>query len=262
MSDTLRALDLDVCDQLRSWDALAAIFITTVRPRVQTSAGVMQSATEQLLALLGGDQSGSFKPGAAIIVGFPELAVDKPDIPGPMLELIVPVHCLTNPFYNFATGGAGVSPELLVQSVLQAASPVNFYGTTSLAVTPARNAGTRIPPELYRELGLNPQENVGYTARLGTGLLVPALPRCAAPTLTVAGTDFPYTVTLAPPTGAAAYYSLDGVTYPGSANVGQGAHLYTEPFAITAPCLLRYAAKVTGDATQLPSNITAQEFSA
>ena len=43
MSDVLRALDLDICDALRNDDFLAGVFITTLRPRVQTLDGVMQS---------------------------------------------------------------------------------------------------------------------------------------------------------------------------------------------------------------------------
>jgi len=261
MSDALRALDLDVCDQLKNWDALAGIFITTIRPRTQTSAGVMQSTVEQLLALLGGGQAGDYKPGAALLVDMPHVDVDKPDIPGPMMDLIVPVYCLTNPFYNFADGGAGIAPELLGQYVLQAASPVNFNGTTSLAVTPAQQALTRIAAPLLQELGLDPKVYVGYTARLATGLLVPALARAGTPRITVTGTAFPYTVTLTLATGTRGFYSIDG-SYPGEPNLGQGATEYTAPFEIAAPCVLRYAAKIAGSATVLPSNVAAQEFTA
>ena len=253
MSDALKALDLDVCDQLRSWSTLAGIFITTVRPRLETTAGVLQSQIEQALAMLGGDQSGGFKPGAVIIVDMPHVDVEKPNIPGPLIELSVPVYCLTAPFYNFGTGGAGVSPELLAQYVLQAHAVTNYEGTTSMAIYPARNAIGLIPGAMLEELGVDSKSVVGYTARVATSIALPPIVRCARPTIT----NTSNTVTLACGTaGADIYYTLDG-GYPGRGN--PAAVKYTGPFAIVPPVLIRVGANLS---TLAPSSIGALEVEA
>ena len=260
MSDALRAIDLDVCDALRADDFFAGVFITTVRPRQQTVGGVMQSQSEQLLALLGGSQVGTAKPGAALIVDMPHVNVEKPNIPGPSLDVVIPVYILTAPLYNFGDGGAGLAPELLGQRVLQNHATVGYAGTTSAAVGPASNALDRIPNALLKELGLDERMVVGYTARVSVIIPLPSLTRCTAPAITVTGTAYPFTVTLTPATGATAFYSLDGLTYPGRSNIGQGAVQYAAPFAVAAPCLLRYAAKIIGDPTTLPSDVFAKRF--
>ena len=266
MSDALRALDLDVCDALRCDDFYGGVFITTVRPRLQTAAGVMQSQIEQLLGLLGGGRAGSFKPGAALIVDMPHVDVDKPNIPGPCLNVSVPIYCLTNPFYNFGDGGPGLAPELLGQRVLQNHSSVGYAGTTSAAVGPATNAMDKIPAAFYRDYGLKPEENVGYTARVFCIIPLPALTRAVPPALAVTGTGYPYTVTLTAAPGTTVFYSVDGLTYPGPANAAgnlygsTGAIQYAAPVTIAAPCLLRFAAKIISDVTTLPSDVFARRF--
>ena len=81
-----------------------------------------------------------------------------------------------------------------------------------------------------------------------------AIPQLDGPTVTSAGTRSPQTVTLGTDTaGAAIFYTLDG-TQP--APRSPSAHLYTAPFTVGAPALLRARAWLAGYLTSAETRLT------
>ena len=173
--------------------------------------------------------------GTWAVVQVPHAIVTSPTAPGPIFDPVeIAVHIREN--IPVVTGPHALEVAETALALLHLYRP----DTINEVLCAAPNALTR----------MNESNVVGYEIRVRTQAgAAYAVPQLDAPTISSAGTHSPQTVTLASDKpGAAIYYTLDG-SQP--APRGPTATLYTAPFTVSAPSLLRTRAWLAGYITSV-----------
>jgi hypothetical protein len=175
-------------------------------------------------------QAGIAAAGTWGIVLVPQAQVSSPNAPGPILDPV-----------EFAIRFRANVPVSAGPGALDAAEAA--LALLHLYRPPSVNEVLVAAPEALRRV-IEPNV-VTYEVRVRTQVCVSyEIPRVAAPAVSVAGADFPLTVSLSCGTpGAAMFYTLDG-----SAPVPRGATaaLYSGPLSVEAGCTLRVRGWLAG----------------
>lgn len=220
----IEKLQQDITDKLKSESDLASINIVSLR-RLHLS-----SEHEQALAWATPRTEGG-RVGACIIVGMPTIDVPDPNVPGPQMDVVIPISAIEEPVTNqdAAIGTEETAEELIIR-VLQ---HLHLWASGARGIG-AYGEGRSIVPNTDIE-GL-----VRYDAFIKGRLPSAGLGRVATPDITEdAGT---VTITCAT-IGAAIYYTTDG-SFPGSGN--SAATLYSAPVAADTGTVILSAAYKAG----------------
>ncbi len=224
-TSALERLQLDIAARLTQLDALAGVYICTVRPRSEDEALLIQTDIEQALA---GLRPRDGLSGAAAIILMPEGQVPEPDTPGPRLDLVATIRVAENPLVNMGAAGTGLSAEDIALEILSA---LHHWSTGTGGVLYADREALR-PDDAAAENG-----QVVYEVRLRMPLGLSRRASVATPKITTSGSLPSVQVTLTCATsGAALYYSTDG-SHP--APSADGSTLYTVPFTVAAAATVR-----------------------
>lgn len=164
------------------------------------------------------------------VVQVPQAMVNAPTAPGPIFD---PVEIAVRFRENIPVASGAHALEVAETAL----ALLHLYRPTTIneVFSAAPNALARVnePDVVAYEIRVRTQAGASY-----------AVPQLAAPTITSAGSQSPQTVTLASgQAGAAIYYTLDG-SQP--APRSPTSHIYTAPFAVSAPSLLRTRAWLAG----------------
>jgi len=164
------------------------------------------------------------------VVLVPEALVNAPTAPGPMFDPVeIAVRFREN--VPVAEGPHALEVAETALALLHLYRPTTINEVIVAAPTALR--AVKEPNVVAYEIQLRTQAGASY-----------AIPQLDAPEIASAGTDSPQTVTLSSDqAGAAIFYTLDG-SQP--APRGPTSILYTEPFVIAAPSLLRTRAWLAG----------------
>ena len=214
MSSILVSIQQEIADRLLADPFFASIPVLIETPRdlnFELQLGVAAASTYGLIQV-------------------PQASVDSATAPGP---IFAPVEFAIRFRENVpvSTGPHALEIAETALALLHLYKPPTYNEVISAA-----------PQALQR---VNEANVVTYEIRVRTQACpVYAIPQLAAPTLGMAGTVSPQTVTLNSSTpGAAIFYTLDG-TQP--APRGPTALHYTAPFVVATPSLLRTRAWLAG----------------
>jgi len=214
MASILASLQQEIADRLLADPFFATIPVLVEQPR---------DAAFEL-------QAGVARAGIYAVVLVPQAAVNAPTAPGPIFDP-VEIAVVIRENIPVATGPHALEAAETALALLHLYRPVTINEVFSAA-----------PHALQR---MNEPGVVAYEMRVRTQACATyAVPQLDAPEIASAGTQSPQTVTLtASEPGAAVYYTLDG-SQP--APRSPTSVLYTEPFAVEAPALLRTRAWLAG----------------
>ena len=179
------------------------------------------------------------KLGLIGIVLEPEEVPTDPDTPNPELKVRLTVQFIEEQTFNNGDTGTAVSVFAAARRARQLLHRRSFGGGVWYWVSTITSPQDS-PSRRSRLVVFERRDQETRTTRLGAPLIDPE-----------DGAAVPEEVTLTPPAGATARYTLDG-TYPGPA-----ATAYTVPFNIVAACLLRVVAYQDGAE---PSNVAEATF--
>lgn len=211
-----------------------------------TTVAVLKEARgdieSDVLQALGSLNQKASKGGACAVVLQPIELPSNPDTPNPELRVRITVQILEQPAFNTGDSGTGKDMYQLARRVRQLGHRRNFgrglYSWVGTEDAPQDDASRRSRLVIFEKLA---QED-SYE-RLGAPLIDPE-----------DGGAAPQSVTLTPPEGATAYYTLDGsLPVPGA----DGTTEYTGAFNVAAAATLRAAAYKAGS---LPSNVAEAVF--
>lgn len=168
--------------------------------------------------------------GIYAVVQIPQALVDAPTAPGPIFDP-VEITVLFRENIPVASGPHALEVAETALALLHLYRPTTINEVFSAA-----------PNALQR---VNERDTVAYEIRVRTQACATyAVPQLDIPTISSAGTQSPQTVTLASDTaGAAIYYTMDG-SQP--APRSPTSILYTAPFVVSEPSLLRVRAWLAG----------------
>jgi hypothetical protein len=219
MSSILASIQQEIADRL-----LADAFFATIPVLIE----VPRDMAFEL-------QAGVAAAGTYGVVQVPHAVVSAPTAPGPIFD---PVELAIRFRENVpvATGPHALEVAETALALLHLYRPPTFNEVICAA-----------PQALQRVIEPNV---VTYEVRVRTQACAAyAVAQLAPPTIASAGLQSPQTVTLSEATpGAAIFYTLDGSQpSPGSPT----AALYTAPFAVSAPGLLRTRAWLAGSLTSV-----------
>jgi hypothetical protein len=164
------------------------------------------------------------------VVLVPQALVSAPTAPGPFFD---PVEIAVRFRENtpVASGPHALEVAETALALLHLYRPTTINEVFTAAPTALR--AVKEPNVVAYEIQLRTQAGASY-----------AVPQLDAPVISSAGTESPQTVTLSSDqAGAAIYYTLDG-SQP--APRGPTSILYTAPFVVSAPSLLRTRAWLAG----------------
>jgi len=164
------------------------------------------------------------------VVLVPQALVSAPTAPGPFFD---PVEIAVRFRENtpVASGPHALEVAETALALLHLYRPTTINEVFTAAPTALR--AVKEPNVVAYEIQLRTQAGASY-----------AVPQLDAPVISSAGTESPQTVTLSSDqAGAAIYYTLDG-SQP--APRGPTSILYTNPFVVSAPSLLRTRAWLAG----------------
>jgi len=187
-------------------------------------------------------------------VGFLVLPIERaedenPNMPGGPLKLTITIQFVENVNLNQSGTGAGIPIRVFAarcQKILKLYTPVGL--TNSLvSETPVISEFTDDTNKALR---------IGQIEFTATEADDAPMRRLNRPTITVAGSDYPFAVSVTQPDSTAIYYTKDG-SHPYEGN--PQATLYAGPVTITEACLFRCRAFGAGD-TQIASDTAAQNF--
>ena len=170
------------------------------------------------------------KQGAGVIVGMPTIEVPSPNVPGPELELKLPVRVMEQPTINQATGGTTKTAEQIAINVLQALHQFQIEGLGALY-----GEASAIKPNTDTE-GV-----VAYDVMLTVRIPQTAPTFTRLPTMDLSILQVTLTTS---ESGVTIYKTTDG-TFPGS-YTGSTATVYTAPFNVASGTTVRWAAYKTG----------------
>jgi chitobiase/beta-hexosaminidase-like protein len=175
-------------------------------------------------------QSSIAAAGTYGVVLIPQASVSASTAPGPIFDP-VEITVLVRENIPVASGPHALEVAETALALLHLYRPTTINEVLSAA-----------PHALQR---VNERDTVTYEIRVRTQACATyAVPQLDAPTISSAGTQSPQTVTLASSTtGAAIYYTKDG-SQP--APRSPTSILYTAPFTVNAPSLLRARAWLAG----------------
>jgi hypothetical protein len=213
MSEPILQLQLDVADKLRSESLLQHLNVVSWRRKAWEKE--LDLATACLVP------SPTGQTGAALVVGLPSIEVPSPNVPGPELDLVLPIFSLEDPANNPSTQQTA---EENAQVALALLDQWQVEGLGSLY--PDRQAV--VDSDQWPNL-------IALELRLRLRLPRNPIPRLTIPT--ISETDGTVTLTTTD-AGADIYYTTDE-SFPGSANTR--ATLYTAPFAVTPGTVVRFA---------------------
>ena len=164
------------------------------------------------------------------VVLVPQAVVSAPTAPGPIFDPVeIAVRIREN--VPVSTGPHALEVAETALALLHLYRPTTFHEVFIAAPVALRLV--KEPNVVTYEIQVRTQASASY-----------AVAQLDAPTIESAGTDSPQTVTLASDqAGAAVFYTLDG-SQP--APRGPTSILYTEPFVVAAPSLLRTRAWLAG----------------
>jgi hypothetical protein len=218
--DALRQLQEDVAYKLKAETRFADVPVFIDRPRSAQEALQMQSAIDKALA---GMTKQNNKAGLACRVFMPEAECPSPNIPGPLLEVVLTVQVIEKPMFNEGPNGTGISAE---QCALNIVSSLQHWTRGNAALYCDRRALRVVPDE----------GSIILDVVIRTQFGVPGYAFVAAPVIAEGETLL--TLTCATE-GAAIYYTTNGSTpAPGNA----AATLYTAPFEPPASGVVRVCA--------------------
>ncbi len=221
------------------------------RPGVLIEPGDTTSViNEEVAKVVGAGSDG--KNGVGFLVLPIERAEDE-DVSNPFgpLKLTLTVQFVENVPVNQGAVGTGIPIRIYAAravKILKLYTPVGF--TQSLvAQNPVVNEFTDKDNEDLR-VG-----HIEFTAREADGTPLVRLPR---PQIAVAGSAYPYTVTVTAPNATNIYYTNDG-SHPSALN--PQAQIYTGPVQVTAPGMFRVRSfGADGDFNTIPSDTNSQNF--
>ena len=175
-------------------------------------------------------QTSAAAAGTYGVVLVPQALVSAPTAPGPFFD---PVEIAV----RFRENTPVASGPHALEVAETALALLHLYRPTTInevfTAAPAALKLVKEPNVVAYEIQLRTQAGASY-----------AVPQLDAPVISSAGTESPQTVTLSSDqAGAAIYYTLDG-SQP--APRGPTSILYTAPFAVSAPSLLRTRAWLAG----------------
>ena len=232
---------------------LAADEFIGARPGVLLEPGDIDSVINTKLAKTVGAGSDG-KLGVGYLVLPIERAEDE-DISNPFgpLKLTLTIQFVENVTINNSATGTGVPIRIYAaraQKILKLYTPVGL----------TQNFVSQSPVISYFTDDKNKALRVGmieFTAREADSV---PLQRLNRPQLTVAGSAYPYTVTVVQSQADSIYYTTDG-SHPYAGN--PQAKLYSAPVTVTEACLFRARAfGVDGDFNTIASDTAAQNFTA
>jgi hypothetical protein len=224
MASILACIQQEIADRL-----LADPFFATVPVLVETPRDV----TFELQAAVAA-------AGTWGIVQVPHAAVSAPNAPGPIFD---PVEFAVRFRENVPVSSG---PHAL-ETAETALALLHLYkpATVNEVICAAPQALQRVlePNVVCYEVRVRTQAGAGY-----------AVPQLDAPVISCGAFNSPQTVTLSSDApGAAIFYTLDGSA---PAPRGPTAHLYTAPFTVAAPSLLRTRAWLAGSLTSVEARGT------
>jgi Chitobiase/beta-hexosaminidase C-terminal domain len=157
------------------------------------------------------------RSGCGVLIEMPSFRVDKPNVPGPIGDVVQTCAVLEDPDMNLAPAtGTLLSAEEVAQTILDLAHQWGIDGVSSLY------ADYQAIEDAKEFQGL-----LAYRVNFRTMMTRQQTQRCAQPT--ISETALTVTLTCTTP-NAAIYYTQDG-TFPGPSN--PGAALYAAPFLQT-----------------------------
>lgn len=216
--DPLLQCQDDFTARLLADDYLAQVTVLKQRD------GVVESDIEVALGTL---NTRAGKLGACVVVLMPDLEPKQENVSPPESDLFQPLQVIESPLVNWGDDGTKLSAEQIAARLRRLFH--RFYdgsvGTWYLAgdVPVSRNGG-----------------QVSRVVRFRRHHQDEALPKVLAPTISIEGSELPYTVTLSCATeGATIRYTFDG-SLPTAAN--EAAQAYIEPFTVEFPLTLRVTA--------------------
>ena len=202
----------------------------------------------KLAKVVGAGRDG--KSGVGFIVLPVERAEDEnPNIPGGPLKLSLTIQFVENVIINQSKDGTTIPIRIFAAraaKILKLYTPVGF--TNSLV--PATPVIGEFTDNTNKSLRIGQVEFTASEADFAP------MRRLNRPRIDVAGSDYPYTVTVTQPDAAEIFYTLDG-SHPYEGN--SKAMPYTEPVTVTEAGLFRCRAFGDGDA-QLASDTAAYNF--
>ncbi|MEI9999387.1 MAG: chitobiase/beta-hexosaminidase C-terminal domain-containing protein [Verrucomicrobiota bacterium] len=214
MSSLLTSLQNEVADCLLADPFFAAIPVLVELPR---DAGYELQRSAAAAATYG-------------VVLVPQAQVSSPTAPGPVFD---PVEIAVRFFENVpvSTGPHALEVAETALALLHLFRPTTINEVITAA--PVALKAVTVPDVVAYEIHLRTQAGASYS-----------VPQLGAPGITAAGSATPQTVGLSSgQPGAAIYYTLDG-SQP--APRGATSMLYSAPFVISEPCLLRARAWLAG----------------
>lgn len=192
---------------------------------------VQDTTAEKIAQKLGASQGAGGKVGACVFALLPTLDVELPNAPGPQFDVTESLLVVVHTEINAGSIGTGKHAGAIAREVCRhfhhtrTSSAIALWNAARGAIAPATDLGGKLE---------------GYYVSFSSKWAQSTPPRCATPTIAVAGTQ----ITLSSPTAAAAlYYTLDG-TYPGSGN--PAALRYTTPFTQATAAELAVGAELAG----------------
>ncbi len=170
------------------------------------------------------------KLGVGVLVGLPTLHVDRPNLPGPELIVVLPLRVQEQPTINMdATQGTLKSAEDVAIKLSRLLHGFQLEGLCGLYA----DKDTIVPNTEFPGL-------VTYDVRLKGTLEQPVEPKVTDAQISENNLMVTFTNTLA---GAEIYYTTDG-SYPSALNAV--ATHYTVPFTVTSGTVIRWAAYKDG----------------
>lgn len=196
----------------------------------------------QILQALSTLNEKSGKLGACVVVLQPDELPTNPDTPNPELRVRHSVQVFETPLFNAGDNGTGKDVFQLSRRIRQLVHRRSFgHGVLSWQGT--ENVQQADESRRSRMVTFERLDQELPFTRLGAPLIDPEQ-----------GGAVPQLVTLTPPEGATAYYTLDGsLPVPGAVGTTE----YTAPFNVTEAATLRVAAYKSG---ALPSDVAAVTF--
>ena len=214
MSSILTSIQQEIADRL-----LADSFFATIPVLVETPRDMAFEL-----------QSGVAAAGTYGVVLVPQALVSAPTAPGPFFD---PVEIAVRFRENIPVADGPHALEVAETAL----ALLHLYRPTTIneviVAAPTALKAVKEPDVVAYEIAVRTQAGASY-----------AVPQLDAPEISIAGTGWPLTVTLSSDqAGAAVYYTLDG-SQP--APRGPTSYLYSAPFVVSGPALLRTRAWLAG----------------
>ena len=186
--------------------------------------GVTENDIEQALSVLN-EQGG--KIGACVVILMPTLQPAEQDSPGPEGTVRLTVQVIEQPLFNNGDTGTGKAASAIALKVRD----LGHYFATGHGQTYAFAGQEPVPVDEGR---------ISYGVAFERPHRDVSTPKCATPMITPEEGDAPQAVvTIEAEAGATIYYTTNGA-YPAPGITG--AAVYSAPFAVTEPSIVRAVA--------------------